>query len=86
MIATKIAKIEATMIFKLRIKSKKGSVRKIHSKRDASLREVSESAFAGKADPGKSLVHLLRILPYCSRRITVVFAYASSVPDRARES
>jgi hypothetical protein len=39
MIATKIAKTEATMIFKLRIESKKGSVRKIHPKRDASLRE-----------------------------------------------
>jgi len=39
MIATKIARIEVTMISKLRIKSKKGSVRKIHPKQDASLRE-----------------------------------------------
>jgi hypothetical protein len=32
------------------------------------------------------LVHLLRMLLYCSRRFTVVFVYASPVRVRARES
>jgi hypothetical protein len=38
--------------------------------------EMSGSACAGKADPGTNLAHLLRIFPYCSRRVTIAFVYA----------
>jgi hypothetical protein len=38
--------------------------------------EISESACAVKADLGNNFAHLLRILPYCSRRVTVAFVYA----------
>src|SRR6516162_1689517 len=41
---------------------------------------------AGKAYLGESLGHVLHIIPYCSRRVTVPFVYASSAPDRARQS
>ena len=37
---------------------------------------MSESACAENTDLGKSLVRLPRILPYCSRRVTVAFVYA----------
>ena len=36
---------------------------------------MSNSACAGKGVLGESLVRLPRILPYCSRRVTVAFAY-----------
>jgi hypothetical protein len=44
--------------------------------RHQDLEEMSDSAWAGNADLGKSLVRLARILPYRSRRVTVAFAFA----------